>query len=61
MGLGFPTSEAVFFVVMDWVLHVLPEEVKPNCRGRVVSQKCVPIFRTIDPQSSKNKLIQACT
>lgn len=61
MGLGFPTSEAVFLVVMDWVLHVLPEEVKPNGRGRVVSQKCVPIFRTIDQQSSKNKLIEACT
>lgn len=60
-GFGISYSEVVFFLVMDWVLHALPDEVKPNCRGRVVGQKYVPIFRTIEPQSSKNKLIEACT
>lgn len=48
MGLRFPTNEVMFFLAMDWVLHVLPDEVKPNCRGRVVSKKYVLILRTIE-------------
>ena len=38
-------SEVVFFLVMDRVLHALPDEVKPNYRCRVVGLKYVPIFR----------------
>lgn len=34
MSLRFPTSGVVFFLVMAWVLHVLPDGVKPNCRDR---------------------------
>lgn len=49
MGLRFAISEAVFFLAMDWVLHALPDEVKPKCfRGRVVSRKYVPILRTVE-------------
>ena len=48
MGLGFPANGVMFYLVMDWVLHVLPDEVKPNCRGRAVSKKYVLILRTIE-------------
>lgn len=46
MDLRFAISEVVFFLVMDGVLHDCPDEVKPNGRGKVVSQKYIPILRT---------------
>lgn len=48
MGLRFAIREVVFFLVMEGVLHALPDEMKPNSRDRVVSQKYIPIRRTIE-------------
>lgn len=49
MGFRFATCEVAFFLVMGWVLHVLPGKGKPNYgRGRVVHWKYVPILRTME-------------
>lgn len=48
MSLRVALYEIVSFLVMDWVLHTLPDEVKHHGRDGVVSQKNAFILTTME-------------